>query len=100
MICQLDGIAREGVSAQRHLSGPLCSPLRAGILTGPTITKLLRGPLLRSVHHELCGSDLLNHSDSGILLRSVVVAGFCGTARNIYAFAEWMEFGKSPILLL
>ena len=41
MICQLDGIAREGVSAQRHLSGPLCSPLRAGILTGP------EGDLLR-----------------------------------------------------
>lgn len=30
----LDGIARAGVSAQRHLSGPLCSPARACILTG------------------------------------------------------------------
>ena len=30
----LDGIAKEGVSAQRHLSGPLCSPSRACILTG------------------------------------------------------------------
>lgn len=30
----LDGVAARGVSAQRHLSGPLCSPARAFILTG------------------------------------------------------------------
>ncbi|MCX6972453.1 MAG: arylsulfatase [Verrucomicrobia bacterium] len=30
----LDGIARDGVSAQRHLSGPLCSPARGCLLTG------------------------------------------------------------------
>lgn len=30
----LDEMVRQGVSAQRHLSGPLCSPARACILTG------------------------------------------------------------------
>lgn len=52
----LDGMARAGVSARRHLSGPLCSPARACILTG-------RYPYRSRVVDTYCGRSIMDTAE-------------------------------------